>query len=103
MSDTPPDDIAKLIQYIESEGIPCEYNPYGNFDYLEVIIKNIDEIYVDTDSEISIWANNHYVELDRQQYPISLSGFRIHGNVLTLQFEPSYYKEYWEDSAYFFL
>jgi hypothetical protein len=93
MSDTPPDDIAKLIQYIESQGIPCEYTPCGSFEYLELIIKDVQEFSVDMDSEISIWVNDHNVELDRSQYPISLSSVRIHGNVLTFHFEPSYYRD----------
>jgi hypothetical protein len=110
MSDTPPADIAKLKQYIESKGIPCEYNNPTNvgssFDYLELTItEDVDEIRVDMDSDITIWANNCYVELDRSKLPTSFSSVRMSNMVdwgsktgytttLIFQFEPSYYKEY---------
>jgi hypothetical protein len=92
--DKPPVDIAKLIQYIESEGIQCEYNPYGSFDYIEVSIKDVDEICVDMDAEIHIWSKDaYYVELDRSRYPISLSCIRNNKYCLRFQFEPSYYQD----------
>jgi hypothetical protein len=92
--DKPPADIAQLIQYIESEGIQCEYRPSGSFDYIEVSIKDVDDIYVDVeDASINIWSKGaYYVELDRSRYPISLSGIRM-ANMLIFQFEPSYYED----------
>jgi hypothetical protein len=48
-SELPPADIAKLIRYIESEGIPCDYTPYGSFDYLTLTIVRVDCINIGID------------------------------------------------------
>jgi hypothetical protein len=103
MSEIPPADIAKLIKYIESQGVKCEYTPYGSFDWLELIIEDEDEIEVDTDSEISFWVGNQYAELDCSQLPKSFAGIRManmlvwsanpgHVRMLKFHFEPSYYE-----------
>jgi hypothetical protein len=99
----PPADIAKLMRFIKSKGIPCEYSPYGSFDNLELIIKYPQDISINTDSSMDFWVNNHQVVLESTQFPGSLAGVRIANMVdssptgytpmLIIYFEPSYYRE----------
>jgi hypothetical protein len=98
MSEVPPADIIGLIQYLESKGIPCEYSPYGSFDYHYVDIHDVDSISISTMDEyhsLQFWIQDEKYEIDETTFPESVSSVQLYPNhILRLFVDPKYYEPY---------